>query len=184
MQRIALHHSNTQHLTPLTLQSSLPPQVLELFRRVPDSDLQILDLGGRPENLLMTNLSVPPVCIRPSVEMEGGGGATRTTSRVRGCGMRWLGSVALGGEMYEVVSGIVGEMFGTGNTVGEMLGISKHRQHSHAGAQEVTAMHVQPHSPPPPSPAVKMMQIAMHLPSLTLSLSLAVKMMHSNASTF
>ena len=97
MQRIALHHSNTQHLTPLTLQSSLPPQVLELFRRVPDSDLQILDLGGRPENLLMTNLSVPPVCIRPSVEMEGGGGSNEDDITGEGMWDAMVGISSVGG---------------------------------------------------------------------------------------
>lgn len=60
-----------------------PLKVLELFRRVSDSDLAILDLGGRPENLLMTSLAVPPVCIRPSVEMEGGGGSNEDDITVK-----------------------------------------------------------------------------------------------------
>jgi len=49
-----------------------PLKVLELFRRVPDADLPALDLGGRPEHLLVTDVAVPPICIRPSVEVEGG----------------------------------------------------------------------------------------------------------------
>jgi DNA-directed RNA polymerase III subunit RPC1 len=32
-------------------------------------------MAGRPEHLLMTHLPVPPVCIRPSVEMDGGAGS-------------------------------------------------------------------------------------------------------------
>ena len=32
-----------------------------------------MDSSGRPENLLFTHILVPPVCIRPSVHMDGGG---------------------------------------------------------------------------------------------------------------
>jgi DNA-directed RNA polymerase III subunit RPC1 len=34
-----------------------------------------LDVRGRPEQLVMTHLIVPPVCIRPSVEMESAAGS-------------------------------------------------------------------------------------------------------------
>lgn len=60
-----------------------PLRVLELFRRIPDADLLLLDLGGRPENLLVTNVAVPPVCIRPSVEMDGGGGSNEDDVTVK-----------------------------------------------------------------------------------------------------
>lgn len=33
-------------------------------------DAELLDCYYRPEHLIMQNLPVPPVCIRPSVEME------------------------------------------------------------------------------------------------------------------
>lgn len=48
-----------------------PLRVLSLFRNIPDEDLDVLDIAGRPEDLLVTVLPVPPVCIRPSVEMDG-----------------------------------------------------------------------------------------------------------------
>ena len=38
-------------------------------------DCELLDLAGRPEDLLMSHLPVPPVCIRPSVEMDAGAGS-------------------------------------------------------------------------------------------------------------
>lgn len=50
-----------------------PLRVLHLFENIPDEDVDFLCLGCRPENLIMTCLPVPPVCIRPSVEMEGSG---------------------------------------------------------------------------------------------------------------
>lgn len=50
-----------------------PLRVLHLFQSIPDEDVEFLCLGGRPENLIVTTIPVPPVCIRPSVEMEGVG---------------------------------------------------------------------------------------------------------------
>ncbi len=53
-----------------------PEHVLSLLRRVADTDCELLDLDprhGRPENLVMTHIAVPPACIRPSVNMEEGG---------------------------------------------------------------------------------------------------------------
>ena len=47
--------------------------MLELFRRVSEEDCILLALSGRPEDLLMTHVPVPPVCIRPSVDMDTGG---------------------------------------------------------------------------------------------------------------
>ena len=51
-----------------------PIRVLALFSAVSDEDCELLALAGRPETLVMTHLPVPPVCIRPSVEMDTGGG--------------------------------------------------------------------------------------------------------------
>ena len=51
-----------------------PIRVLALFSAISDEACELLDLPGRPENLIMTNLTVPPVTIRPSVEMDTGGG--------------------------------------------------------------------------------------------------------------
>lgn len=57
----------------------LPSEVLELFRKIPDDDCEILwmdPLIGRPENLILQNLLVPPVPIRPSVAMDVGDGGS------------------------------------------------------------------------------------------------------------
>jgi DNA-directed RNA polymerase beta' subunit len=54
-------------------------QVLDLFRRISDEDCELLWMNanvGRPENLIIQNLLVPPVPIRPSVAMDIGGGST------------------------------------------------------------------------------------------------------------
>lgn len=51
-----------------------PIRVLALFSAITDEACELLDLAGRPEHLIMTHLPVPPVCIRPSVEMDSGGG--------------------------------------------------------------------------------------------------------------
>ena len=50
-----------------------PLRVLELFQRASQEDCSLLALAGRPEHLLLTHVPVPPVCIRPSVEMDTGG---------------------------------------------------------------------------------------------------------------
>ena len=51
-----------------------PIRVLALFTAIPEEDCELLDLSGRPEHLILTHLPVPPVCIRPSVEVDGGAG--------------------------------------------------------------------------------------------------------------
>ena len=46
-------------------------RIRALLRAIPDSELQLLDMSavdGRPENLLIDRLLVPPVAIRPSVD--------------------------------------------------------------------------------------------------------------------
>ncbi|MEW5309629.1 MAG: hypothetical protein WDW38_001506 [Sanguina aurantia] len=48
-----------------------PLKVMALFERIPDADLDMLDLVCRPETLIVSHIAVPPVCIRPSVEMDG-----------------------------------------------------------------------------------------------------------------
>eukprot|EP00611_Tribonema_gayanum_P007281 TRINITY_DN1663_c0_g2_i1.p1 TRINITY_DN1663_c0_g2~~TRINITY_DN1663_c0_g2_i1.p1 ORF type:complete len:1415 (-),score=378.85 TRINITY_DN1663_c0_g2_i1:1397-5641(-) len=53
--------------------------VLDLFKRITDEDCELLWMTagvGRPENLIVQNLLVPPVPIRPSVPMDSGGGST------------------------------------------------------------------------------------------------------------
>ncbi|KAG8082497.1 hypothetical protein GUJ93_ZPchr0014g47527 [Zizania palustris] len=46
--------------------------VLFLFRRMIDEDCKLLNLGDRPEKLIVTEIAVPPVPIRPSVFVAGG----------------------------------------------------------------------------------------------------------------
>ncbi|KAM6584549.1 hypothetical protein CsatB_011551 [Cannabis sativa] len=48
-----------------------PATVLHLFKRMLDEDCELLYLSGRPENLILTNIAVPPIAIRPSVIMDG-----------------------------------------------------------------------------------------------------------------
>ena len=52
---------------------SLPHHMQALFAAVLDEDCAVLDLSGgvRPEQLVVTHIAVPPVAIRPSVEMDG-----------------------------------------------------------------------------------------------------------------
>jgi DNA-directed RNA polymerase III subunit RPC1 len=48
-----------------------PIRVISIFRRISPMDCELLDIADRPEHLILTHLPVPPVCIRPSVEMDG-----------------------------------------------------------------------------------------------------------------
>ncbi|PPQ95505.1 hypothetical protein CVT26_008533 [Gymnopilus dilepis] len=51
-----------------------PLKVLDLFRRISDEDCELLGLNpayGRPEEFIWQYISVPPVCIRPSVAQDG-----------------------------------------------------------------------------------------------------------------
>ncbi|KAK4586852.1 hypothetical protein RGQ29_023856 [Quercus rubra] len=45
--------------------------VLALFKKMVDEDCELLYLSDRPEKLIMENIAVPPVPIRPSVIMSG-----------------------------------------------------------------------------------------------------------------
>ena len=64
----------------------LPTRVLEIFRKIPDHDCEVLWIDpmiGRPENLILQNLLVPPVPIRPSVAMDVGGGSNEDDLTVK-----------------------------------------------------------------------------------------------------
>jgi DNA-directed RNA polymerase III subunit RPC1 len=64
----------------------LPTRVIELFTRITDDDCEILWLNpmiGRPENLVLQRLLVPPVPIRPSVAMDVGGGSNEDDLTVK-----------------------------------------------------------------------------------------------------
>ncbi|XP_071108022.1 DNA-directed RNA polymerase III subunit RPC1-like [Haliotis cracherodii] len=57
-------------LLPKTQEVLNPLSVLHLFERIRDEDIPLLLMNptvGRPENLILTRILVPPICIRPSV---------------------------------------------------------------------------------------------------------------------
>jgi len=75
----ALAHNReiTSHLDKAQEDMS-PLRVYQLFKKITDEDAVVLWLNpkhGRPEDLLLHNLLVPPVPIRPSVAMDVGGGS-------------------------------------------------------------------------------------------------------------
>ncbi|GAB2216425.1 hypothetical protein Droror1_Dr00024198 [Drosera rotundifolia] len=49
-----------------------PVKVLSLFKKMEDQDCELLYMHGRPENLLITIVPVPPMALRPSVIVDGG----------------------------------------------------------------------------------------------------------------
>lgn len=49
-----------------------PSKVLALFKKMPDEDCELLHLGVRPENLIVTEIAIPPAPIRPSVFVGSG----------------------------------------------------------------------------------------------------------------
>ncbi|KNA22334.1 hypothetical protein SOVF_034890 [Spinacia oleracea] len=49
-----------------------PHDALLLFNQMLDQDCELLYLNNRPEKLLITNISVPPLALRPSVFVDGG----------------------------------------------------------------------------------------------------------------
>ena len=52
-----------------------PIRVLGILKKISPTDCELLDVADRPEHLILTHLPVPPVCIRPSVEMDGVAGS-------------------------------------------------------------------------------------------------------------
>jgi len=64
---------------PSVVEDLLPSRVLELFRAIPDDDCEVIwtdPTVGRPENLIIQSVLVPPVPIRPSVSMDTPGGGS------------------------------------------------------------------------------------------------------------
>ncbi|XP_020550632.1 DNA-directed RNA polymerase III subunit 1 isoform X2 [Sesamum indicum] len=49
-----------------------PKLVYQLLRNMLDEDCELLYLNDRPEKLMVTNILVPPIAIRPSVFVDGG----------------------------------------------------------------------------------------------------------------
>lgn len=72
----AIRHN--ENIAPLLnrVQDDLNPiRALGLLRRITPEDCELLDLAGRPEQLITTHIPVPPVCIRPSVALESAAGS-------------------------------------------------------------------------------------------------------------
>ena len=68
------------------MEDMLPTRVLELFAKIPDDDCETIwtnPFFGRPENLIIQHLLVPPVPIRPSVAMDLGGGSNEDDLTVK-----------------------------------------------------------------------------------------------------
>ncbi|OMO91373.1 RNA polymerase, alpha subunit [Corchorus olitorius] len=60
-----------------------PVTVLSLFRRMTDVDCELLYLSDRPEKLIITNVAVPPIAIRPSVIVDGSSNENDATQKLR-----------------------------------------------------------------------------------------------------
>ena len=96
-EQIKLHlHRMADDLNPLRVQA--------LFEAIPDEDCDVLDVRGRPENLVVTHIAVPPVAIRPSVDMDGASNEDDVTMKLmvgrggrRGRGRGWGCSRLRGG---------------------------------------------------------------------------------------
>ena len=74
----------TSGVTPF--EDLMPTRVLDLFTHISDEDCEIMWLDptiGRPENLILQTLLVPPVPIRPSVAMDVGGGSNEDDLTVK-----------------------------------------------------------------------------------------------------
>jgi len=69
------HNDQLKQFLPKVQDDLNPIRVLSLFERITAEDCELLDIYGRPEHLILTHLPVPPVCIRPSVDMESTGGS-------------------------------------------------------------------------------------------------------------
>ena len=75
---LSLQNGSMPSSAPIYLEDLLPTTVLELFKRITDEDCELLGVrprSGRPENMVIEVIAVPPVAIRPSVAMDMGGGS-------------------------------------------------------------------------------------------------------------
>mgnify|MGYP001292403833 CR=1 FL=1 len=72
----AVKHNEQLRANLGRVQDDLSPiRVLGILKKISPTDCELLDVADRPEHLILTHLPVPPVCIRPSVEMDGVAGS-------------------------------------------------------------------------------------------------------------
>lgn len=86
IQGALLLNPELNHALKVAVEDLLPNRVLELFRAMTDEDCEVLWVSpwiGRPENLIMEHMLVPPVPIRPSVAMDVGGGSNEDDLTVK-----------------------------------------------------------------------------------------------------
>ncbi|KAM7461515.1 hypothetical protein LguiA_029636 [Lonicera macranthoides] len=70
--KAAISHTKESKASVSINGALLPDRVLNLFKRMIDEDCEMLYLSDRPEKLIVTNIAVPPIAIRPSVFVDGG----------------------------------------------------------------------------------------------------------------
>ncbi|XP_078700713.1 DNA-directed RNA polymerase III subunit RPC1-like [Branchiostoma floridae x Branchiostoma belcheri] len=67
------HNKEIEGLIPRAQENLNPMVALHMFSRIPHQDLPFLIMDaehGRPQDMILTRLLVPPLCIRPSVSTE------------------------------------------------------------------------------------------------------------------
>ncbi|CAH1249658.1 POLR2A [Branchiostoma lanceolatum] len=67
------HNKEIEQLIPRAQENLNPMVALHMFSRIPHQDLPFLIMDaehGRPQDMILTRLLVPPLCIRPSVSTE------------------------------------------------------------------------------------------------------------------
>ncbi|KAA8544667.1 hypothetical protein F0562_019486 [Nyssa sinensis] len=70
--RLAISHTKESRASINVSTILNPDRVLSLFKKMLDEDCELLYLSDRPEKLIVTNIAVPPIAIRPSVFVDGG----------------------------------------------------------------------------------------------------------------
>ena len=86
LQNAMMINKDVQGAIGHAVEDLLPTRTLTLFQAITDEDCEVMwvnPLIGRPENLILQNLLVPPVPIRPSVAMDSGGGSNEDDLTVK-----------------------------------------------------------------------------------------------------
>jgi len=85
---VAANEEMIPMLSSALIKTLNPIEVLQIFERIPDEDVQYLLMNpahGHPKDMILTRISVPPVCIRPSVvsDLESGSNEDDLTMKVK-----------------------------------------------------------------------------------------------------